>query len=134
LSYYQVLNHILRYYIQYLKIWGVTFPVVLRPCIDRIGRRSLARGPHTPGSLCCLILCEGHAPPFQALPGGAWGLRRQIFCWVLSVAARVNFFAPLPATCFWVFSAFMFVYSPCFSGTICFCIAQILLKFLLARC
>jgi hypothetical protein len=30
-----------------------------------------------------------HASHFQAMLGGAWGLQRRIYCWVLSVAARV---------------------------------------------
>jgi hypothetical protein len=35
------------------------------------------------------------ASPFQVVLSGAWGLRRQIYCWVLPVSARVLHASPL---------------------------------------
>jgi hypothetical protein len=97
--------------------------------IGRVVHRSSARGPHAPRSLCPLTAREGHASPFYAVFGGAWGLRRRTCCWVLLVLARVlhapplrRSFAifPLPASCVWVFLPLCCVF-PCFSSTVCLC-------------
>jgi hypothetical protein len=39
------------------------------------------------------------------------------------VSGEVSLFSPLPGTCFWVFSAFVFVYFTYLFGTVCLCIA-----------
>jgi hypothetical protein len=72
-----------------------------------------------------------------------WVLRPSIYGWVLSVTARVLYASSSPVKfasvstangLFWVFSCLCVVYSSCFSNTVCVCITQILLEFLLARC
>jgi hypothetical protein len=100
-------------------------------CIDRAGRRNLARGSHAPGSLHPLSAREGQASPFQAMLCSAWVPRRQIPCWVPPVTACVIHAPPFRRSqplcftagdLFWVLLP-VFVYSPCLSRIVCFCIA-----------
>jgi hypothetical protein len=93
--------------------------------IGRVGRRSLAHGLHAPKSFSLFGPCDSHAPPFQAMLDGSWGLRRPICGWVLPIIMCVQYTppfltmlvsAPLPTACFWMFS------------TLCVCIFLLFLQ------
>jgi hypothetical protein len=84
-------------------------------------------------TLCLFRPCMA-APGVYGVGSSARCFRWQHVSYTHRHSGKVGLFAPLSATFSWVFSAFVFVYSPYFPGIICLCIAQILLKFLLARC
>jgi len=58
----------------------------------------------------------------SSLGSGSIGSSVGCFQW-WRVSGEVSLFSPLPGTCFWVFSAFVFVYFTYLFGTVCLCIA-----------
>jgi len=101
-----------------------------------------ARGLHVPESLSLFGARDGHVLPFLAIHGVGWGLRWSTNGWVAPVTTRVLHAPSSPAesatvstagSLFLRFFLLCVVYSPCFSCTVCLCIAQILLKILLVR-
>jgi hypothetical protein len=108
-----------------------------------VGRRCLAHGLHASESLLLFGARDRHAPPFLAVHGVGWGLQWSIYGWVVSVMARVLHALLSPAesatistvsNLFFGFFLLCVVYFPYFSYTVCLCITQILLEFLLTKC
>jgi hypothetical protein len=112
--------------------------------LSHVGHRCLVGGLHMPESLLLFGAHDGHTLLSLAMHGVGWGLQWLIYGWVVPVTARVRHAPASPAESVAVSSAsshflvFFFYIVLCIllisSSTFCLCIAQILLKFLLARC
>jgi hypothetical protein len=90
--------------------------------LGHIGRWCPARGMHELESFLLFGARDGHALPSLAVHGVGWGLRWN------------SLLSLLPATFFLGFFCFVLCIPFVSSSTVCLCIAQILLEFLLARC
>jgi hypothetical protein len=98
---------------------------------------------HALESLLLFGARDGHDPLSLAMHGVGWGLQWLIYDWVVQVMARIRHASLSPTesaavstadSLFLVFSCFVLCIPLVSSDTSCLCIAQILLKFLLARC